>query len=166
MKRPNLPRRSSMATAITLALGTPIASADVFTVDNDSDDVNTPGSLRWAIDQANNNNNPAEIDRIDFDNINRISVGSYLPVTESLRLNGPGISELTLDNDGANPGLSRMIVAENGSQPIEFEISGLRLQRQTSGDTLVTHASAFGGGLRLSNVDMVTTNATGRSITS
>lgn len=82
---------TSMITGLVLINGTALAAPATFTVTNTDD--SGAGSLRQAIDDANNNGNPSDMDIIDFNiagsGVHKITLASDLPnITEKVTIDG------------------------------------------------------------------------------
>ena len=73
--------------------------AETFTVTNDSDEKSASGSLRWAVNQANNTSSEQEHVINVSANVKLISVGSPLTLESNVALNGNGV---TLQGRGSN----------------------------------------------------------------
>jgi CSLREA domain-containing protein len=126
------------------------ASGVVFTVDTAADtggDCSVPGSctLRAAITEANATD---ELDTINFSITGTILLSSPLPtIVKSLKINGPGMTTLTIDDDG------------NASSVLEIDnISGLAsMNVAVAGLTLTGGDADFGGGIEIDDADVTIT---------
>lgn len=82
---------TSTITGLVLMHGTALAAPATFTVTNTND--TGAGSLRQAIDDANNNANPSDMDIIDFNiagsGVHKITLASDLPyINEKVTIDG------------------------------------------------------------------------------
>jgi hypothetical protein len=130
--------RSAYAASTTFTVDSTVDAADAIQTDNicDADVSNAQVcTIRAAIEQANTNNNPTEVDRIEFDipgtGVKTISPGSALPtITEPVVINGytqPGSSPNTLAK-GTNAVLN---IELNGTNAGEF-VAGLDIDAPNS----------------------------------
>jgi hypothetical protein len=141
----------SYATGTTFTVDSTIDAPDAIQGDNVCDaDVSSARlcTLRAAIEEANSNNNPGEVDRINFDipgtGVKTISPGSELPnIVEPVVVNGysqPGSSVNTLARgtnakllvqiDGSHTGAGLNVSASNSA------IRGLVINRVAPGDAI------------------------------
>lgn len=132
-----------------LLIGTtaqPVKAA-TFTVSNYSDDINLVGSLRWAIDQANNTTGA---DVIQFSVTGQILTTTPLliPGIDNLTIAGPGSGQLTVSLQG-NDG-SVFDIFQNGGSG-EVTISGLTITGGNAGGAYDSN----GGGIRMDSMARV-----------
>jgi hypothetical protein len=138
----------AMAAAMLLT-GTPTYAATTFTVDSTADTQDlTPGlageviTLREAIARANSNNNPTQVDRINFDipgtGVHTISPSSALPpITEPVVVDGY-----------SQPGSSVNTLARSTNAKLTVQISGTNLDSTgTDGGVTVSASNTVVKGL-------------------
>lgn len=117
-----------LALVATFSLGAGYARAATFTVTNTNDDLN-PGSLRWAVAQAD----AAPGSTISFSLASPATISlsnGPLSVTASTAIVGPGLSSLAIDGNGG-----QILNVPSNTAPVSVNISGLTLQGgQSSGN--------------------------------
>jgi hypothetical protein len=170
--------RKSVITGAGISAGAALglastASAASFAVDRMADTAPAVGectspslidcSLRQAIDAANNNTNPTEIDDITFNSgiTGTITVGSELLVSQPVYINGPGANALTISGDDASRifnidmagpntlpvGIYRLTLT-HGSAPSGGAILDTDAVLKVNESVLSgNHASSFGGAI-------------------
>lgn len=174
---------TSTITGLVLMHGTALAASATFTVTNTND--TGAGSLRQAIDDANNNANPSDMDIIDFNiagsGVHKITLASNLPnITEKVTIDGytqtgatanttvsplPMDSVITIEIDGDG-------VADNGIyiQADDVVIQGLSVYGSINTNIYINadNASIYGNyigvdasGLAMPNLGSDTVDKTG-----
>lgn len=165
---------TSVITGLALMHGSALAAPATFTVTNTND--SGAGSLRQAIDDANNNANPSDMDIIDFNiagsGVHKITLASDLPnITEKVTIDGytqPGafanttvsplpmdsVIKIELDGDG---------VANNSIyiQADDVVIQGLSVYGSTNVNIYINadNASIYGNYIGVDASGLVMPNA-------
>ena len=140
-RRRRLQRREQQRT-ICEALETRALLA-AFTVDDPSDDPSGEGTtLREAIEAANANANPSEIDTIEFDlpdgaNTIALTTGE-IAITQSVFIDGPGADQLTIDAEG-NSRIFAVSEEPEAENQLIVEVSGLTLTNGSAEDGGAIH---------------------------
>jgi predicted outer membrane repeat protein len=116
-----------LAFIATFSLGAGYARAATYTVTNTNDDLN-PGSLRWAVSQADAN--PGSTIGFSLASPSTINLSNGpLSVTASVAIVGPGLASLAINGNG-----SQIFNAPSSTAPVLVNISGVTLQGgQSSG---------------------------------
>ncbi|OAV46288.1 hypothetical protein A3850_018715 [Lewinella sp. 4G2] len=105
--------------------------AATFIVTNDSDDINTAGSLRWAIDQANTTAGPDIISFAGFSGTISLSTVDMIAISDDLTIDGStsmgyaaGMPTVKIESDRNSSGVFKTL----GNTPVmELTVLGLEI---------------------------------------